>query len=178
MCHSHHRSAHMRIDIGRCASSAGRASQHRAQELGERTTACSVKCKGCNKPQVQCGFKSGQVETASVLLLQLPLPSLCSRLPLHSPWQIHSCLKANTAPAWASSAVPPAITGSSTPNPLHSSAAHGLISLKVECLFPLLATISTEKCTPFPIQLKHCASPFETFSVDCHWQECEDYAAF
>lgn len=75
-------------------------------------------------------------------------------------------------------AVPPAITGSSTPNPLHSSAAHGLISLKAECLFPLLATISTEKCTPFPIQLKHCASPFETFYVDCHWQECEDYAAF
>ena len=75
-----------------------------------------------------------------MLLSQLSLLSPCSQLPLHSPWQVYGCLMANTAPAWGSLAVPPLVTGNSTPKWLHSSAAHSLISLEVECLFPLLTT--------------------------------------
>lgn len=144
---------------------------HRAQELTGRTAAQS-NVKGAVNPLTPVWFKirSGQ----PLWLLQVPLPSLCSRLLLHSLWQVCSCLKAKTAPALTASAIPPAVSRSSIPKPLHSSAAHSLISLKVECLSSLLATLSPEKCTPFPIQLIQPVSPFGTFSVDCHWQERED----
>lgn len=117
-------------------------------------------------------FKSGQVETTSASLSQLPLSSPCSQLPVHNPQQERSCLMTNAAPAWGSSSVLPPVTGNSTPKLLHSpfniTQSRAPFSLVYQQLF------STEKHIPLPIQLTNCASPFRTFSVDCDWQQCED----
>lgn len=99
--------------------------------------------------------KSGQAETTSVPLSQLPLPSPCSQMPPRIPGR-YAVAQQQTQLLLGD---PLLITGNSTPEWLYSSAPQGLISLKVDHLFPPLtirySALKSAHCSLFSSQTVH-----------------------